>query len=226
MSPHSPAAAISAEVAGIHAAAYERESERASTLLDDDLAMCVLRNSSHPPRRCSSPTATATPSMTSAKPSSTRSRPALSAAVERITSRTVISFLPTTHLTPSLTLLTFGFARGAARRLRADRGPEICPNTCLSAATRGVGLTQDAPSTPRALPSSNSPFRAAGRLAASAPLSPLTSPRGAPMSISDSARQIPGVAAAEGAIAGAFADESDSRSPITTSRAPRTSPRA
>ena len=35
--------------------------------------------------------------------------PTLRAAVERITARTVVSFLPTTHLTPSLTLLTFAF---------------------------------------------------------------------------------------------------------------------
>ena len=42
------AQAISAEMAGIHAAAYERTSERASTLLDDDLAMCVLRSALTP----------------------------------------------------------------------------------------------------------------------------------------------------------------------------------
>ena len=40
--------------------------------------------------------------------------PALRAAVERITARTVTSFLPTTHLAPSLTLLAFGFARAAS----------------------------------------------------------------------------------------------------------------
>ena len=32
------------------------------------------------------------------------------AGAERITARTVTSFLPTTHLTPGLTLLTFAFA--------------------------------------------------------------------------------------------------------------------
>ena len=41
--------------------------------------------------------------------------PALRAAVERITARTVTSFLPTTHIAPSLTLLTFGFAPAKPR---------------------------------------------------------------------------------------------------------------
>ena len=110
MSSNTAAQAISAEVAGIHASAYERGSERASTLLDDDLAMCVLRteltaaeallvanghrDAVHDQRQAFEHTLA----------------PALRAAVERITARTVTSFLPTTHLDPSLTLLTFGFA--------------------------------------------------------------------------------------------------------------------
>ena len=113
MNPDTAAQAISAEVASIHAAAYERGSERASTLLDDDLAMCVLRSaltraeallvanghhdSVHDQRQAFEHALA----------------PALRAAVERITTRTVTSFLPTTHLTPSLTLLTFGFAPAA-----------------------------------------------------------------------------------------------------------------
>ena len=110
MSSNSAAQAITAEVAGIHASAYERDSERASTLLDDDLVMCVLRteltaaeellvanghrDAVHGQRQAFEHTLA----------------PALRAAVERITARTVTSFLPTTHLEPSLTLLTFGFA--------------------------------------------------------------------------------------------------------------------
>ena len=113
MSSRTAAQAISTEVAGIHASAYERDSERASTLLDDDLAMCVLRteltaaeellvanghrDAVHEQRQAFEHTLA----------------PALRAAVERITARTVTSFLPTTHLDPSLTLLTFGFAPAA-----------------------------------------------------------------------------------------------------------------
>ena len=113
MSPITAAQAISAEMAGIHADAYERASERATTLLDDDLAMCVLR---------SDLTAAEELLVASGHSDSVHDQrqafehalaPSLRAAVERITSRTVTSFLPTTHLVPSLTLLTFGFAPAA-----------------------------------------------------------------------------------------------------------------
>ena len=110
MSPNTAAQVISAEVAGIHAAAYERGSEHASTLLDDDLAMCVLR---------SELTLAEALLVASGHQDTVRDQrqafehalePALRAAVERVTARTVTSFLPTTHLDPGLTLLTFGFA--------------------------------------------------------------------------------------------------------------------
>jgi hypothetical protein len=42
---------ISAEVSGIHAAAYERPREHVSTLLDDDLALCLLRIALSPAER-------------------------------------------------------------------------------------------------------------------------------------------------------------------------------
>ena len=108
--PTDEARAISAELAGIHASAYEREHERASTLLDDDLAMCVLRTEL---------TQAETLLIDNGHQDSVRDQrqafehtlaPAMRAAVERITTRRVTSFLPTTHLAPSLTVLAFGFA--------------------------------------------------------------------------------------------------------------------
>ena len=109
MSPQTPAAAISAEVAGIPAAAYERESERASTILDDDLAMCVLRNQLTPAEELLVATGHRDSVHDQRQAFENALAPALRAAVERITARSVTSFLPTTHITPSLTLLTFGF---------------------------------------------------------------------------------------------------------------------
>ena len=110
MSPNTPAQSISAEVAGIHAAAYERESERASTLLEDDLAMCVLRAALTPAEELLVANGHRDAVHAQRQAFEHTLAPALRAAVERITARTVTSFLPTTHLNPSLTLLTFGFA--------------------------------------------------------------------------------------------------------------------
>ena len=116
MSPTTAAQAISAEIAGIHAAAYERESERASTLLEDDLAMCVLRTALTPAEALLVANGHRDAVHDQRQAFEHALAPALRAAVERITARTVTSFLPTTHLTPGLTLLTFGFspARPAA----------------------------------------------------------------------------------------------------------------
>ena len=110
MSPTTAAQAISAEIAGIHAAAYERESERASTLLEDDLAMCVLRTTLTPAEALLVANGHRDAVHDQRQAFEHALAPALRAAVERITARTVTSFLPTTHLTPSLTLLTFGFS--------------------------------------------------------------------------------------------------------------------
>ena len=115
MSPNAAAAAISAEVADIHAAAYERGSERASTLLDDDLAMCVLRSRLTPAEALLVANGHHDSVRDQRQAFELALAPALRAAVERITARTVTSFLPTTHLTPSLTLLTFGFAPKTTR---------------------------------------------------------------------------------------------------------------
>lgn len=108
------AQAISAEVAGIHAAAYERESERASTLLEDDLAMCVLRTPLTPAEALLVANGHRDSVHEARQAFELALAPALRAAVERITARTVTSVLPTTHLAPSLTLLMFAFAAAKA----------------------------------------------------------------------------------------------------------------
>ena len=110
MSPNTAAQSISAEVAAIHAAAYERESEHASTLLDDDLAMCVLRSGLTPAEELLVASGHRDAVHDQRQAFEHALAPALRAAVERITARTVTTFLPTTHLAPSVTLLTFGFA--------------------------------------------------------------------------------------------------------------------
>ena len=110
MDPNTAAQAISAEVAGIHAAAYERDSEHGSTLLEDDLAMCVLRTTLTPAEELLVVNGHRDAVHDARQAFEHALAPALRAAVERITARTVTSFLPTTHLTPSLTLLTFGFS--------------------------------------------------------------------------------------------------------------------
>lgn len=113
MSPITAAQAISAEMAGIHAVAYERGSERASTLLDDDMAMCVLRSRLTPAETLLVANGHRDSVHDQRQAFETALEPALRAAVERITARTVTSFLPTTHISPSLTLLTFGFGPAA-----------------------------------------------------------------------------------------------------------------
>ena len=110
MSPTTAAQAISTEIACIHAAAYERESERASTLLEDDLAMCILRSALTPAEALLVANGHRDAVHDQRQAFEHELAPALRAAVERITARTVTNFLPTTHLTPSLTLLTFAFA--------------------------------------------------------------------------------------------------------------------
>jgi uncharacterized protein YbcI len=114
VSSNSAAQAISAEVADIHASAFERESECASTLLDDDLAMCVLRTALTAAEELLVASGHRDAVHDQRQAFEQTLAPALRAAVERITARTVTSFLPTTHLDPGLTLLTFGF--GLARR--------------------------------------------------------------------------------------------------------------
>ena len=108
---------ISAEMAGIHAAAYERGREPVRTILDEELALCVLRLElsgaeavlvahGHQQAVCSQRDAF-----------EHALAPTLSAAVERATGRTVTTVLSTTQLAPTLTLLTFLFA---PRQLRGN----------------------------------------------------------------------------------------------------------
>ena len=117
MSPSAVALDISAEVARIHAAAYERDDrERVSTLVDDDLVMCVLRLAL---------THAETLLISHDHDDAVRDQrhafeltlaPILSAAVERATGRTVSTFHTSTHLETKLTLLIFILAPAAATR--------------------------------------------------------------------------------------------------------------
>ena len=119
MSPTAEARAISSELAGIHAAAYERGHERATTLLDEDLAMCVLRTELSRAERLLVDTGHRDAVLEQRQAFELTLAPAMRAAVERITTRRVTSFLPTTHLAPSITVLAFGFATrpsGSPRR--------------------------------------------------------------------------------------------------------------
>lgn len=111
MSPSIAALDISAEVAGIHAAAYECDrQEHVSTLLDDDLVVCVLRFELSPAE---------TLLVSHRHEDAVRDQrqffehtlaPAMSAAVERVTGRTVSTFHTSTDLDPRLTLLIFMLA--------------------------------------------------------------------------------------------------------------------
>lgn len=110
MSQTAEARDISAEVARIHAVAYEREREPVRTILDEELATCVLRLEL---------TRAEALLVDHGHDDAVRSQrnafehalaPTLSAAVERATGRTVTTVLSATQLAPSLTLLTFMFA--------------------------------------------------------------------------------------------------------------------
>ena len=110
MSPTPAALDISTEMAGIHAAAYERAREPVNTILDGDLAICLLQLELSRAEQLL---------MTHGYEDAVRSQrdafehalaPTLSAVVERATGRTVTTFRCTTQLAPSHTLLTFTFA--------------------------------------------------------------------------------------------------------------------
>lgn len=115
MSPSAAALDISAEVARIHAAAYERDHrEHVSTLLDDDLVMCALRLEL---------THAETLLISHDHHDAVRDQrhafelalaPTMSAAVERATGRTVSTFHTNTDLGPKLTLLIFILTAAAA----------------------------------------------------------------------------------------------------------------
>jgi uncharacterized protein YbcI len=110
VSPTTAALDISAEVAGIHAAAYERQYERVSTLLDEDLAMCVLRIELSPAEKVLISHRHREAVRDQRQAFEHTLAPALTAAVERATGRTVTTFHTNTLLDPDLTLLIFMFA--------------------------------------------------------------------------------------------------------------------
>lgn len=122
MIPTAAALDISAEVARIHAAAYEREQrEHVTTLLDEDLVTCVLRLEL---------TGAETLLISRDHDGAVRDQrhafelelaPSMRAAVERVTGRTVCTFHTNTDLAPKLTTLVFVLTPAA------DRGPEIAP---------------------------------------------------------------------------------------------------
>ena len=102
--------AISAAVARIHADAYEREHERISTLLDDDLAMCILRVELSPAELLLIDRRHGDAVREQRDAFEQTLAPSMTAAVERATGRAVSTFRTTTHLEPSLTLILFMFA--------------------------------------------------------------------------------------------------------------------
>ena len=102
--------AISAAVAGIHADAYEREHERISTLLDDDLVMCILRVELSPAEQLLMDSHHGDAVREQREAFEQTLAPSMTAAVERATGRAVTTCSTTTHLEPSLTLILFMFA--------------------------------------------------------------------------------------------------------------------
>ena len=97
---------ISTQVGAIHGAAEEEARERVITIVDDDVAICVLRSEL---------------SLAGTELAAGGDRDAaVRAVVERTIGRTVASVEADTHLDPDITLLTFTFAPvPAAQRLAA-----------------------------------------------------------------------------------------------------------
>ena len=114
MTPTAAALDISSEVARIHAAAYERDQrERVTTLLDEDMVMCVLRLEL---------TGAETLLISRDHDAAVHEQrhafelelaPSMRAAVERVTGRRVCTFHTSTDLEPKLTLLVFVFTPAA-----------------------------------------------------------------------------------------------------------------
>lgn len=105
---------ISAEVARIHAAAYEHEHEPVRTTLDAEHAICILRFVLSPAEQLLISHSHGNSVHAQREAFEHVLAPTLSAAVERATGRTVATFLTATHLDAGLTLLIFMFARAAA----------------------------------------------------------------------------------------------------------------
>lgn len=113
---------ISAEVARIHAAVYEREPEPVTTTLDDDVAVCVLRIALSPAEKLLILHRHHDAVHGQRQALEHALAPAMNAAVERATGRSVTAFLSETHFDPSITLLTFVFASAAGPATEAPIG--------------------------------------------------------------------------------------------------------
>jgi uncharacterized protein YbcI len=114
VSQTSAASEISAQVAGIRAGADERPRERVITILDGDVAICVLRIELSLAERAlvaHGHQDTVNAQRQALEPALAT---AMTAAVERTTGRTVTAVDAVTHLDPDITLLTFTFAPAAA----------------------------------------------------------------------------------------------------------------
>jgi uncharacterized protein YbcI len=129
VSQSTAASEISDQVAEIRAAADDRGRERVITIVDDDVAICVLRIELSLAERVlvdQGDHDAVTARRAASEPALV---PAMRAAVERIIGRTVATVVADTQLDPDITMLTFTFARtpapGSSRRLEVlAREPE------------------------------------------------------------------------------------------------------
>lgn len=110
----SAASEISDQVADIHAAAYERAPERVTTILDDDVAVCVLRIELSVAERVLVDHGHRDTVNAQRQAFEPALAPAMRAAVERTTGRAVTTVVADTQIDPGITLLTFTFAPAAA----------------------------------------------------------------------------------------------------------------
>lgn len=118
MSQTSAASEISAQVAGIRAAADDRACERVTTILDDDVALCVLRIELSLAERVlvdQGHRDAVTARRQAFEPALV---PAMRAAVERTTGRRVATVVADTNLDHDITVLTFKFAMASAAASR------------------------------------------------------------------------------------------------------------
>jgi uncharacterized protein YbcI len=106
--------AISDQVAGIRAAGDDRARERVITIIDADVAICVLRIELSLAERVlveQGHRDAVTARRAAFEPALV---PAMRAAVERTTGRAVATVVADTQLDPGITVLTFTFAPSAA----------------------------------------------------------------------------------------------------------------
>ena len=123
MSQTRAASEISDQVAGIRAAADDRARERVTTIVDDDVAICVLRMELSLAERVLVDQGHSD-AVTARRQAFERALvPAMRAAVERTTGRTVATVEADTHLDPAITVLTFTMAPAPA--VAIPRPPDV-----------------------------------------------------------------------------------------------------